>query len=436
MYYDTNAKIVLSANASSYGLGAVLKQEVNNCLHPVAYASRSLTATEQRYAQIEKEALALTWACEKFRDYLIGLTFDLETDPNLFSACSQRRIWMNCLLDFNDFVCASHGMTTMLKLVSGENLIVPDVLSRLPLSHFSERDEELLKEVETYIDAVTALVPATDKPLWDIREGLLSDATCSKVIDYCSKGWPHIISADLVPFKRVVADLSCARGLLLKGDRLAIPKMLRYDVVKDIHEGHQGISKYCERANSAVWRPGINQQLAEFVTKCPVCTKYRQINAEPMMPSHLPRYPWQKVGCDLFQFNNATYLLMVDYFSRYIEIAPLGKDLSSEKVINHLRSIFARHRIAEELRSVMDHSFLQMLLPSFAIRMVLSILPAVPTFLKAMEKRKEPCKQLRAYCKNPLIYTSRCLLIVRLRSSMDVPLPSFRWDGNCAPVFR
>ena len=53
------------------------------------------------------------------------------------------------------------------------------------------------------------------------------------------KGWPRIISADLVPFKRVAADLSHARGLLLKGDRLVIPKMLRYDVVKNIHEGHQ-----------------------------------------------------------------------------------------------------------------------------------------------------------------------------------------------------
>ena len=46
----------------------------------IAFASRSLTSTEKRYAQIEKEALASTWACQKFRDYLIGTDFILETD--------------------------------------------------------------------------------------------------------------------------------------------------------------------------------------------------------------------------------------------------------------------------------------------------------------------------------------------------------------------
>ena len=46
----------------------------------MAYASRSMTDTEMRYAQIEKEALVITWACEKFSNYLFGIKFKLETD--------------------------------------------------------------------------------------------------------------------------------------------------------------------------------------------------------------------------------------------------------------------------------------------------------------------------------------------------------------------
>jgi len=141
----------LSADASSYGLGDVLKQEVNNCLHPVAYASRSLTATEQRYAQIEKEALALTWACEKFRDYSIGLAFDLETDHKPLLSLFAKKNLDELSPRIQRFCMRLAWYDYNIKFVSRKNLIVPDVLSRLPLSHFSERDEESLKELETYI---------------------------------------------------------------------------------------------------------------------------------------------------------------------------------------------------------------------------------------------------------------------------------------------
>lgn len=79
--FDPNLKTIVSADASSYGLGVVVlqKQQSGN-IKPVAYISRLLTPTEQRYAQIEKEALAFTWACERLSDYLLGLTFCIQTD--------------------------------------------------------------------------------------------------------------------------------------------------------------------------------------------------------------------------------------------------------------------------------------------------------------------------------------------------------------------
>ena len=72
---------VLSADASSFRLGAVLCQrQPDGYLKPVAYASRSLSPTECRYAQVEKEALAITWSAERFSNYLIGKEFLVETD--------------------------------------------------------------------------------------------------------------------------------------------------------------------------------------------------------------------------------------------------------------------------------------------------------------------------------------------------------------------
>ena len=79
--YNLNVETVIAADASSFGLGAVICQhQENGQLKPIAYTSRAMTATESCYAQIEKEALAITWACEKFNDYILGMKFHIQTD--------------------------------------------------------------------------------------------------------------------------------------------------------------------------------------------------------------------------------------------------------------------------------------------------------------------------------------------------------------------
>ena len=79
-HYDPTAETKVSADASSFRLGAVLLQNHNAVWKLITYASRSMTPTEMRYMQIEKEALATTWTCDKFSQFIVGSRIHIETD--------------------------------------------------------------------------------------------------------------------------------------------------------------------------------------------------------------------------------------------------------------------------------------------------------------------------------------------------------------------
>ena len=80
-HYDANKPCIVASDASQHGIGSVLLQEDDHGnRRPISFASRSLTPAEQNYAVIKKEALAATWACERFSDYVLGTNFMLETD--------------------------------------------------------------------------------------------------------------------------------------------------------------------------------------------------------------------------------------------------------------------------------------------------------------------------------------------------------------------
>ena len=128
-----------------------------------------------------------------------------------------------------------------------------------------------------------------------------------------------------------------------------IPKTLQPQTLNKLHEGHQGIVRCRQRAKSAVWWPGLSNQLTEFVQKCPECARDNTPNREPLIPTSLPQYPWQKVATDLFTLNGSDYLVVVDYFSRP-EVIQL-RSTTSQTIINTLKPVFARHGIPETLRS-------------------------------------------------------------------------------------
>ena len=113
-----------------------------------------------------------------------------------------------------------------------------------------------------------------------------------------------------------------------------------------------GIQRCRLRAHASVLWPGLSHELENMVKQCHKCARDHNPRKEPMIPTELPEYPWQKMGTDLFHWKGATYLVAVDYLSRYPEAQKLSNTTSSG-IIAALKSIFSRLGIPETVSVIM-----------------------------------------------------------------------------------
>ena len=150
------------------------------------------------------------------------------------------------------------------------------------------------------------------------------------------------------PYYSPRGHLSIHDRLITYDDRLIIPRCLRADVLQKIHEGHQGITKCRERV---CWWPKIGEEIVQIVQQCAYCQKYKPTTAkETMVPTVLPDRQWQMLGTDLLDFNGQQYMVVVDYYSRYIELFYLA-DTITHMVTAKLKCMFARFGIPDLLVS-------------------------------------------------------------------------------------
>ena len=133
---DLNLPFTLQTDASNRQLGAVLSQEFANGEHPITFASRSLTKAERNYTVTEKECLAVLWAVEKFRCYLLGEEFTVITDHSSL-------LWHHNLKDptgrLARWATALHAYNIKIVHRKGALHKVPDALSRA----FNEEVDEI-----------------------------------------------------------------------------------------------------------------------------------------------------------------------------------------------------------------------------------------------------------------------------------------------------
>ena len=184
--YDPALDVKVSADASSYGLGAVLLQRHEKDWRPVVYASRSMTEAEKRYAQIKKEVLATVWSCEKFEDYVMGKEITIETDHKplvpLFNSKHLDALPPRVLRFRLRMTRFSYSVIH----VPGKLLCVADALSCAPLpplSPLSSALNDLEQEAELYMNAVIASLLASNGHLKEYSNAQASDPVCSELRD-------------------------------------------------------------------------------------------------------------------------------------------------------------------------------------------------------------------------------------------------------------
>lgn len=191
-YYNVKDRTQVVADASPIGLGAVLMQFKGNDARIISYANRSLTATEQNYAQTENEALALVWGVERFHYFLFGRQFELVTDykalETLFAPkskpCARIERWVLRLMSYKFTVVYIPGKTN-----------IADPLSRLIKQTNGSID--INNRTEQYIQWILSYAEPKAIKLDEIEEQSANDGIVAVKLAINCDEWP----ADIMAYK-------------------------------------------------------------------------------------------------------------------------------------------------------------------------------------------------------------------------------------------
>ena len=234
-------------------LGLILSNvDQDGVVRNVAYASRSLTPTEQRYSQTEREALVVVWGCERFHMYLIGTPFELITDHKalemIYSPKSKTsaRIerWALRLQQYEYKVIYKRGAEHP-----------ADILSRMPLP----TRKSTPNVADEYVNSVAhRAVPMT---LEEVAQATLKDNVLQTVTQSIQTDkWND--DPLVAPFYSVRNELTVTmEGVVLRGHRIVMPEALRDRTLAIAYQGHQGVVKTKQLLRTKAWWPKIDQHV-------------------------------------------------------------------------------------------------------------------------------------------------------------------------------
>ncbi|XP_033727655.1 uncharacterized protein K02A2.6-like [Pecten maximus] len=234
----------------------------------------------------------------------------------------------------------------------GSTMYIADQLSRAYLKT-SKGSDCITEELEAQVHMVLNSLPVSAEKLSEIKLATKEDSEMRTIMEMVKDGWPEERSAlplNIRTYWPYRDEIIVSDGVLFKGGKLIIPNPMRKEMVQRVHSSHMGIEKSRARARDILFWPGMSSDIEEHVSSCPTCNQFRNSTPrEPLQPHDIPERPWQKIGLDLFQHQDNTYLLAIDYYSKFVELFLLKNDTRSQTVITHLKSLFARQGIPDEV---------------------------------------------------------------------------------------
>lgn len=355
--FDPALATELVTDASPVGLGAMLVQTAEgNEKRLIACASKSLTGTEQKYPQTQREALAVVWGVEKFRYYLLGLNFTIVTDHEALKfiygkearskpgqIMSRAEGWALRLAPY-DF---------KVEFVAGE-LNIADPASRL----VSQTDSESFDKAKSPHELFAVNLEKETQQKWlaltweQIFRAMESDqemALIAESLEGNQRAWPEEIAK-----YQAFQDQMAVRedGLIMKQEKLLLPKGLRTSAIANAHTGHAGMSKMKNLLRKQVWWLGMDREVEEFVKKCVACQLTAGLpRPEPIELTDLPEKPWDYVAIDFHSPDMSRHILVVtDCYSRFLITVPMRKT-DTEATKNVLNKIFNTYGLPKTIKS-------------------------------------------------------------------------------------
>ena len=454
-YYDVNKPIILEADASGHGLGAVILQNGK----PVAYASRSLTNPQINYAQIEKELLSIVFGCERFRQYLYAKEVEVHTDHKPLITTLEKPLQDNPKR-IQRLLLRLQCYDLTLRYVPGKDLHIPDMLSRAhaAVNTQTESERKLTQEADYQIHVVIKNLKCSNQMRDKIRNESNNDLELKQVEQYIVLGWPKCLS-DTNDLAKLYwphrAELASYDGYIIFRDRIVIPRALRADLLNKVHVGHQGRERCKRLARTAIFWPSMNKEIDLMVDRCEPCLTRRNNPArETLKPHTVPKRAWQKIGTDLFTYGGKRFQIVIDYFSKWVEIKRVPLHATSADVVEHFRSIFSRFGYPEEIFSdgdplytsnefnkycksfEIDHSFSSSRYPQSNGQVERAVQHFKNILAKSIYDDSDFYKALLAYRNTPLSSNISSPAVLLFNRSLRTNLPCLKLENYSDKVNR